>query len=80
MTALTRTFSCKRLGLSNVSGAELGAAVHADVELMRELREALYIHINDVWNGTMPVDEHPLMQYNSCETETGSNDDPLDMS
>lgn len=54
LTAMTRTFSCKRLGLVGVSGSELGAAVHADQTLMSELREILGIRVNRVWDGLMP--------------------------
>ena len=79
MTALTRTFSCKRLKMNSVSGAELGAAVHADEELMDELRAALYIHMNDVWDGMMPVDENPPMPVVPGETELGGDEDALDM-
>lgn len=53
MTGLTRTFSCKRLGLKDVTGTELGAAVHADKQLMTELRKALYIREYDIWDGVM---------------------------
>ena len=79
MSALTRVFSCKRLRANNVSGAELGAAIHADDELMKELREVLYIHINAVWDGTMPVDMSPPTAYDVGETDIGGNDDPLDL-
>lgn len=51
MTGLTRTFNCERLRLSKVTGAELGAAVHADTELMKELRKALYVREYDIWDG-----------------------------
>jgi hypothetical protein len=54
MTALTRTFSCQRLGLKGVTGAELGVAVHSDEGLMNELREALEIRKFAVWDGSMP--------------------------
>lgn len=53
MTGLTRTFSCKQLGLSGVTGAELGAAVHADKGLMTELRKRLYIREYTIWDGVM---------------------------
>lgn len=56
MTAMTRTFSCKQLGLKAVSGSVLGTAVHQDVELMVQLREVLDIVTHEVWAGYMPAD------------------------
>jgi hypothetical protein len=53
MTGLTRTFNCERLGLKGVTGAELGAAVHANAGLMSELRKALYIREYEVWKGVV---------------------------
>jgi len=55
MTALTRTFSCKQLGLKDVSGNVLGMAVHQNIELMAQLRKALDIRIHDIWAGYMPA-------------------------
>lgn len=60
MKALTRTFSCKQLGLTRVTGAELGAAIHQDRQLMRELRKLLYVRVNKIWDGIMPVDSAPV--------------------
>jgi hypothetical protein len=54
MTALTRTFSCKQLGLKDVSGSTMGLAVHQDADLMRKLREALDIRENEIWDGCTP--------------------------
>ena len=54
MTALTRTFSCKQLGLKEVSGSVLGLAIHQNDELMGQLRQALGIRIHDIWTGCMP--------------------------
>jgi hypothetical protein len=59
MTALARTFSCKQLGLKDVKGSELGAAIHADAEIMTQLRQAARINLYDVWKGVMPVAEDP---------------------
>ncbi len=54
MLAPRRTFSCTRLGLVGVSGAALGAAVHADAQLMEELRDALGVRRHRIWDGAMP--------------------------
>ena len=55
MTAVSRTFSCKQLGLRDVTGTELGTAVQNDPVLMDKLREILIINKYDVWDGVMPV-------------------------
>ena len=60
MSALTRTFSCKQLGLTQVTGAEMGAAIHKDKKIMRELRKLLYVRMNTVWGGVMPVGDEPV--------------------
>jgi len=62
MAALTRTFSCKQLGLTQVTGAELGKAVHANKKIMRELRKILYVRMNTVWAGAMPVTDAALKE------------------
>jgi len=59
MTALSRTFNCKQLGMKDVTGAELGNAIHADPALMTQLREAMRINMYDVWTGIMPVVDTP---------------------
>jgi hypothetical protein len=55
MTAVSRTFSCKQLGLRDVTGTELGTAVQNDPVLMDKLREILIINKYDLWDGVMPV-------------------------
>lgn len=55
MTAATRTFSCKQVGMAKATGAELGEAIHADEEIMRQLREALRIEPYRKWEGAMPL-------------------------
>ena len=72
MTGLTRTFNCKALGLKEVTGAELGAAVHADAELMKKLRTALYIREYPIWDGVM------IAPPEAVETEALSEDDLSD--
>jgi len=80
MTALSRRFSCKQLGLKDVTGTELGNAVHADAELMTQLRKASNINIYDVWSGVMPVvDEPPKEADEPADLEEEPADDPLDM-
>ncbi len=54
MTAATRAFSCKQLGMKGVTGTELGAAVNGNEELMVALRKALYIKTHAIWDGVMP--------------------------
>lgn len=54
LTALTRHFTCKRLGLKEVSGTELGQAINTDAALKAELREALLISTHTIWDGVMP--------------------------
>jgi len=84
VTALTRTFSCKRLGMVEVTGAELGAAVNADPVLMDELRKALYIKTHAIWDGVMPdvTPEHNGHDAAAEEAEVDSDagdDDALDI-
>lgn len=56
MTALTRRFSCKQLGLKEVTGEQLGIAIQQDDKLMADLRKALGIQVNEIWSGcTLPV-------------------------
>ena len=82
MTALSRRFSCKQLGAKEVTGKELGDAIHASPDLMDALREAARINIYDVWDGVMPVDESPPKEAEEpLETEDNSKDgdDALDI-
>jgi len=55
MTGLTRTFTCKRMGMKGVTGYELGNAIYADAELMADLRRVLGIRTYTQWEGAMPV-------------------------
>ena len=73
MTALTRTFSCKQLGLVRVTGAELGAAIHKDRKIMKVLRKLLYVRMNKVWDGVMPVGDKPVKE----EPLSANNGDPV---
>lgn len=59
MTAATRRFSCKQVGLTQATGAELGAAVHADEKIMQQLREVLRIEKYNKWEGAMPLLDSP---------------------
>ena len=79
ITALTRTFSCKELGLVKVTGAELGAAVHADEQLMQQLREILYIQTHDVWDGIMPEEAMIDNGVEATAEEADGTEDDLDM-
>lgn len=78
MTALSRTFSCKRLEMKAVTGAELGTAIHADKAIMEELRTALHINMYDIWKGVMPVDADEEEEHEPAEL-TGATDDSLDI-
>jgi len=54
MTNLNRTFSCKELNMTGVTGAELGAAIHSNTQLMAELRKVFRITSYDLWDGYLP--------------------------
>ena len=55
MTAQTRTFSCKQLGVTQVSGEEFGLALQAQPELLEQLRSApLGITRYKLFEGAMP--------------------------
>jgi hypothetical protein len=82
MTALTRHFSCKQLGLKEVPGHILGEAVHANEELMTALREALYINVHEVWDGIMPESTPAHNGHDAPDPEAdgdSGDDDALDM-
>jgi len=80
MTALSRTFSCKQMGMKEVSGTELGDAIHADADLMRQLREAARINMYDVWDGIMPVPKDvPKDSEEPAEIEESDEEDVLEI-
>jgi hypothetical protein len=66
MTGLTRSFTCKKLGMKNVSGAELGAAIQADEKLMEDLRCVLGIRHYKQWEGAMPVPMSRPVEESEC--------------
>lgn len=74
MTGLTRSFDCKTLGIKGASGTDLGAAIHADANLMTELRRLLGIRSYTQWEGAMPVPMSNAVVEESCEDA----DVPLD--
>jgi hypothetical protein len=74
MTAATRTFNCKTLGLTEVSGAALGAAVQANPELMKQLRQVLYVRTEAVWNGIMPASSTSV-SHEPVAVDGGDSDD-----
>jgi len=78
MTALSRKFSCKQLGLKDVTGKELGDAIHADAEVMTQLRQAARINMYDVWNGVMPAAEEPPKEAEDPADLEGDPDDSGD--
>ena len=80
VTALSRTFSCKQLGVKEATGTEMGDMIHKDTALMEQLREALRINKYDVWGGIMPValdEEHDPDHVE--EVDDGEVDDSLDI-
>jgi RecA/RadA recombinase len=83
MTALTKTFSCKQLGLTAVPGSVLGAAIHQNAELMVELRQALDVRVHDIWDGYMePVISEEAQQAEGQydeDTEPKDAGDSLDL-
>lgn len=81
MTALSRTFSCKQMGMSGVSGTELGDAIHKDAAIMDQLRQVLHINRYDTWKGIMPIalDEEHDHEPSDLEEAEGSKDDTLDL-
>jgi len=70
-----RTFSCAEFDLVNVSGEEMGAAVHADASLMEKLRAAFGIARTPVWNADGGGAEERIEQ----DSGTGIGPDPVDV-
>jgi len=81
MTALSRRFSCKELGMKDVTGKELGDAIHANEEIMGRLREVARINIYDVWDGLMPIPaDEPKEPDEPADLDGGDDaDDALDL-
>jgi hypothetical protein len=79
MTALSRTFSCKQMGMKDVTGKELGDAIHSDATLMEQLRGALRINKYDIWDGIMPVEPDEKQEHEPAEIEEASSDDSLEL-
>jgi len=74
MTALTRSFNCRQLGLKAVSGQDVGLAVQSNPELMVELRKRLGINDYKEWVGAMPIPESTVQDPEvACE-----DDEPLE--
>jgi hypothetical protein len=69
MTGLTRTFTCKRMGVSHVTGAELGTAIQADEQLMNELRCCLGIRTYTQWEGAMPIPTTSVVEEESADPD-----------
>jgi hypothetical protein len=46
-------YSCKRVGVEQKMAHTLGAAIHADTQLMEELIDFFHIHRRPVWEGKM---------------------------
>lgn len=78
MTALTRRFSCKQLGLKEVSGSVLGEAIQQDAELLRQLRPILGIAEHEIWSGYMPDPTNTQQLNTSADTES-SVEDSIDL-
>ena len=80
MTALSRTFTCKELGMKEVTGKVLGDAIHASPEIMTRLREAARINMYTVWGGVMPVvEDRPKQPDAPVELEEDVDEDALDI-
>lgn len=80
MTALSRTFSCKELDMKDVSGKELGDAIHASPEIMARLRDAGKINMYDIWDGVMPVvEDAPKENDVPPDVEEEHDEDALDL-
>ena len=61
--AAGNTFSCKQVGVEKVMAHTLGAAIHANAELMEKLIDFFHIHRRPVWDGKMleePKEEKEL--------------------
>jgi len=68
------------MGMKEVSGTELGDAIHADADLMRQLREAARINMYDVWDGIMPVPKDvPKDSEEPAEIEESDEEDVLEI-
>jgi hypothetical protein len=78
MAALTRSFSCRQLGLTAVPGVELGTAVHSNEELLSDLRRRLGINSYGMWTGAMPIPTVNAVPNDSVDSEGGENE-PLEM-
>ena len=74
ITAATRRFSCKQLGLSKVTGAELGHVVHEDSELMDRLRKAMHITKYRTFDGVMPDYGEAVVDSNRPEVDSDDAD------
>ena len=51
--AAGNTYSCKRVKVEKVMAHTLGAAIHADTELMEQLIDFFHIHRRPAWQGEM---------------------------
>ena len=78
MTALTRTFSCKQLGVTRVSGADFGLALNdpTNAELVSNLRDLLGITKYERWDGLMP--QHDSTELDAKNGALDLDQDPVD--
>jgi hypothetical protein len=75
--AAGNTYSCKRVGVEHKMAHTLGAAIHADAQLMDELIDFFHIHRRPIWEGQML--EEPSEHVEPPPPDNGGSDSEDDV-